>query len=244
MLTLEKISEMIQTLQAYASSEDMDFDVLRQKNKDLFFSLLQEDSFYFVAANPDCEEAQLHRKSFLPYIAPATQQSKLPYLRIFSDKDTAEAFASSVGLPKKNCVPLLAVESVQLAKYWMLRGVYGYMLNDGSVWVSISFQDYLCMIFHELLGRPEMYNEDFAHAVDLLILVDCGESLSKSIDGSSLSLSQSDESTTTISLQELLEDCLNTEEIHVSMPLLSFSVPSSIVLQAAKEFHFNIRKQV
>lgn len=241
-MTSEKIVEMIQSLQEYASSDGMDFDVLRQKNKDLFFSLLQEDSFFFVAADPNCSDESLHEKSFLPYIAPTTQQSKLPYLRIFSDKQTAESFAKSVGCPEKDCIPLPAVESAQLAKYWLMRGVYGYMLNDGSTWATISFQDYLSMFFHEILGRPEMYNEEFASDVNLLVTLDCEEPVTMLLEEGKLKISSSTSSEAS-NIQMLLEECMKTDEVLVSLPLLSFQTSAATLLQTAKEYHPKIRKE-
>lgn len=242
-MTSEKIVEMIQSLQEYASSEGMDFDVLRQKNKDLFFSLLQEDSFFFVAANQNCSDEILHEKSFLPYIAPTTQQSKIPYLRIFSDKQTAECFAKSVRYPEKNCVPLSAVESAQLAKYWLMRGVYGYMLNDGSTWITISFQDYLSMFFHEILGRPEMYNEEFASNANLLVTLDCEEPVTMFLEDGKLTISSTNTSEVFSDIQMLLEECMKTDEVQVSLPLLSFQTSSAALLQTAREYHQKIHKE-
>ena len=139
----------------------MDADVLLQKTKEFFFLLFQEDSFFILAADKSVSDDALHSKTFLPYTAAITPEGESQYLRLFSHKDAAMQYLSELKLPEKNCVPISSLETVQLAKFWFLRGVRGFVLNDGSPWVAISFPDYLQMVFQNLLEAPEMYRQEY-----------------------------------------------------------------------------------
>lgn len=166
-MTLKEVSEAISVLQAYAAQANMDANDLNQKNKDLFFALFQEDSF-FVVSKESLTDEQKKEKSFVPYAAPAAKDSSLSYLRLFSHREAAEAFLASQQM-EGSIIPISAMESVQLAKFWLLRGVYGFMLNDGQQWATISFTDYLYSVFHDLLNREDMYNEVYVELINFLV---------------------------------------------------------------------------
>lgn len=157
MISLENVSQAILALQ----NMDMDVDALLQKTKEFFFLLFQEDSFFMIAADKSVSDDALQNKVFLPYTAAITPEGEAQYLRLFSHKDAAIQYLSELKLPEKNCVPISALETVQLAKFWFLHGVRGYVLNDGSPWVAISFPDYLQMVFQNLLEAPEMYRQEY-----------------------------------------------------------------------------------
>lgn len=243
MITLEQVSDMVKKLQTYAMSSDMNEDVLRQKNRDLFFTLLQNDSFFFVAASADYDESVLNEKSFLPFIASVNSESPIPYLRIFSHKDAAIKFMTAVGLPAKCCVSLSAVESAQLAKYWFLRGVYGFMLNDGFQWATISFSEYLSMIFEDLLGRPEMYNEEYVAWISFLVLMDNNEPFSFSKDESGLNMRS--DSTGIATLADILQNKGDEDlKLTVEHPLIhSYTGSLQSFLRAMDEYHPGVQKK-
>jgi len=157
MISLENVSQAILALQ----NMDMDADMLLQKTKEFFFLLFQEDSFFIIAADASVSDDALQNKAVLPYTASITPEGNAQYLRLFSHKDAAMQYLSELKLPEKNCVPISSLETVQLAKFWFLRGVRGFVLNDGSPWVAISFPDYLQMVFQNLLEAPEMYQQEY-----------------------------------------------------------------------------------
>lgn len=157
MISLENVSQTILALQ----SMDVDVDTLLQKTKEFFFLLFQEDSFFIIAADESVSDDALHNKSFLPCIAAITPERESQYLRLFSHKNAAMQYLSELKLPERNCVPVSSLETVQLAKFWFLRGVRGYVLNDGFPWAAVSFPDYLQMVFQNLLEAPEMYQQKY-----------------------------------------------------------------------------------
>ena len=157
MISLENVSQAILALQ----NMDMDADTLLQKTKEFFFLLFQEDSFFIIAADASISDDALQNKAVLPYTASITPEGDAQYLRLFSHKDAAMQYLSELKLPEKNCVPISSLETVQLAKFWFLRGVRGFVLNDGSPWVAISFPDYLQMVFQNLLEAPELYRQEY-----------------------------------------------------------------------------------
>ena len=157
MISLENVSQAILALQ----NMDMDTDTLLQKTKEFFFLLFQEDSFFIIAADESVSDDALQNKAVLPYTAAITPEGDAQYLRLFSHKDAAMQYLSELKLPEKNCIPISSIETVQLAKFWFLRGICGYVLNDGSPWVAISFPDYLQMVFQNLLEAPEMYRQEY-----------------------------------------------------------------------------------
>ncbi len=157
MISLENVSQAILALQ----NMDMDADTLLQKTKEFFFLLFQEDSFFIIAADASISDDALQNKAVLPYTASITPKGNAQYLRLFSHKDAAMQYLSELKLPEKNCIPISSLETVQLAKFWFLRGVRGFVLNDGSPWVAISFPDYLQMVFQNLLEAPEMYQQEY-----------------------------------------------------------------------------------
>lgn len=157
MISLENVSQAILALQ----NMDMDADMLLQKTKEFFFLLFQEDSFFIIAADASISDDALQNKAVLPYAAAITPEGNAQYLRLFSHKDAAMQYLSELKLPEKNCIPISSLETVQLAKFWFLRGVRGFVLNDGSPWVAISFPDYLQMVFQNLLEAPELYRQEY-----------------------------------------------------------------------------------
>lgn len=176
MFTLENVSDAILELQKYAGQPDADMAAVHRRNRDLFYLMMQQGDFFAVAADPKCSDQKMKDKTFLPYIAGIRGNGDKQYLRLFSHMEAAKNYASQIEVPESCCVAVSAVETMQLAKYWMTRGVYGYILNDGCPWATISFIEYLCIVFQELLERPELYNAEYAVLAELVIDLQAGDS--------------------------------------------------------------------
>ena len=176
MFTLENVSDAILELQKYAGQPDADMTAVHRRNRDLFYLMMQQGDFFAVAADPKCSDQKMKDKTFLPYIAGIRGNGDKQYLRLFSHMEAAQNYASQIEVPESCCVAVSAVETMQLAKYWMTRGVYGYILNDGCPWATISFIEYLCIVFQELLERPELYNAEYAVLTELVIDLQAGDS--------------------------------------------------------------------
>ena len=130
MFTLENVSDAILELQKYAGQPDADMTAVHRRNRDLFYLMMQQGDFFAVAADPKCPDQKMKDKTFLPYIAGIRGNGDKQYLRLFSHMEATQNYASQIEVPESCCVAVSAVETMQLAKYWMTRGVYGYILNE------------------------------------------------------------------------------------------------------------------
>lgn len=226
MLTLKQVSDAIVQVQEQAGKGE-DMPAIQQKIKDLFFFLLQQDSFYVITADKEAEG-----KAVKPYFAPVNSQNPAMYIRLFSHKEAAALFMAANQISDFVAVPLSGVESIQLAKFWMLRGVTGYMINDGGPWVAISFPDFLFMSFQDLLGRPEMYNEEYVHCMEFLISLKNGKKCYfRSGDGNIKVTEEPEEGDTEVDRQSILQlqdDCL--------VDLDGTVIPALSLIRAAREF--------
>lgn len=175
LFTLNDVSDAILALQTYASKPDADKEMVYRRNRELFYLLMQQGEFFIVAANPETPEQHIKGKTFLPYIANIKGNGNKRYLRIFSHIESAEDFARQCGIPEKCCVKVSAVDTMKMARYWLAQGVYGYVLNDGNPWATISFVEYLQIVFRELLEREEDFSDECAALLDIAVEVRSGD---------------------------------------------------------------------
>lgn len=164
-MTLQEITQRICGAQQMAGKDP---SAALAKNRALFVDLARQNEIFIVPDAAVSDDA-LIQKQFRPYIAPAQANDPRLFLRIFSHEDAAAAFA------EKNQHHLVAkidgVELMQLAKFYFLRGIYGFLLNDGLAWAALSFPDFLMDCFKEILGDPTLSRPEYVSLVQLINMV-------------------------------------------------------------------------
>lgn len=166
-MTLKEITQRISDAQRMA--EQNPASALEQ-NLDLFIDIARQDSIYIVPSAAIPAET-LDSKLFAPYAAPARDGDPRMFLRIFSHDDPAYVF-SERSLGTRQAVELDGIEMMQLAKFYFLRGHYGFLLNDGLAWAAISFPDFLKGCFSEkILGDEELARPEFVSLVQVINMV-------------------------------------------------------------------------
>lgn len=162
------LREVVQRIQASQQLAETDPAAALQENRALFLDLLRQDQAYIV---PDAEVSQeaLDQKLFRPCIAPAQEDDPRLFLRVFSHEEPAEAFAERQG--RAQLCKIDGVELAQLAKTYFLRGAYGFLLNDGSVWTALSFPDFLTGFYQDILGDPSLARPEFVALIQFINMV-------------------------------------------------------------------------
>lgn len=162
------LREVVQRIQASQQLAETDPAAALQENRALFLDLLRQDQTYIV---PDAEVSQeaLDQKLFRPCIAPAQEDDPRLFLRVFSHEEPAEAFAERQG--RAQLCKIDGVELAQLAKTYFLRGAYGFLLNDGSVWTALSFPDFLTGFYQDILGDPSLARPEFVALIQFINMV-------------------------------------------------------------------------
>lgn len=164
-MTLKEIVRRIQESQRMAGSDP---GQALKLNRELFVDLVRQDELYIVPEAGVSAEA-LEQKLLRPYIGPAQENDPRLFLRIFSHRDAAEAF--SARLDRDQICKLDGVEMIQLAKFYFLRGVYGFLLNDGQTWAAISFPDFLTDCFRDILGDPALARPEYVAIIQFINMV-------------------------------------------------------------------------
>ena len=164
-MTLKEITQRIQDSQQIAGSDPA---TALKLNRNLFVDITRQDEIYLV---PEAEVSPdaLEQKLFRPYIAPAQENDPRLFLRIFSHKDSAESFAERLGR-SQTCM-IDGVELIQLAKTYFLRGVYGFLLNDGMAWTALSFPDFLVDCFRDILGDESLARSEYISLIQFINMV-------------------------------------------------------------------------
>ena len=160
--------EVVQRIQVSQQQAEQDPSGALKKNRDLFLDLIRQDQAFIIPEAVVSPEA-LKQKLFRPYIAPAQEGDPRLFLRIFSHQDLATAFAEQQGHVQVS--ELDGVELVQLAKTYFLRGVYGFLLNDGSAWTAISFPDLLTDFYRNILGDESLGRPEFISLIQFINMV-------------------------------------------------------------------------
>lgn len=164
-MTLKEITQRIQDSQQLAGSDPA---TALKLNRTLFVDIARQDEIYLV---PEAEVSPdaLEQKLFRPYIAPAQENDPRLFLRIFSHKDAAESFAERLG--RSQVCMIDGVELIQLAKTYFLRGVYGFLLNDGMAWTALSFPDFLMDCFRDILGDTSLARPEYISLIQFINMV-------------------------------------------------------------------------
>lgn len=162
------LREVVQRIQASQQMAETDQAAALRENRALFLDLLRQDRAYII---PEAEVSQeaMDQKLFRPYIAPAQEDDPRLFLRVFSHEEPATAFAERQG--RSQVCQIDGVELAQLAKSYFLRGAYGFLLNDGSVWTALSFPDFLIDFYQEVLGDPSLARPEFVALVQFINMV-------------------------------------------------------------------------
>lgn len=153
-MTLEQISQQICDIQKVAAANP---EEAVEKNKALFIAFAEQDGAFVVMDGP------------FPLSAPAQDSDPRLFLRVFSHEEAAQAFVEKRG--RGQVLAIDGVELMQLAKSAFLRGVYGFLLNDGFAWAILSFPDFLQRCFQVVFGTENMYNEDYTALIQLINMV-------------------------------------------------------------------------
>ena len=144
MLELSQLHELISKL---SSLEDN--DAIQAGIEDIFYQLLYDGQVFFASLVP----------SFIP------GDTHHLYLRLFSHKEVAERYEGRSGQP---CIELTAIESAQLATTAFRAGVYGFILNEGDKWITISLSEYLSIFLVKILQEPSLFNQQCADLVTFI----------------------------------------------------------------------------
>lgn len=224
MLELSQLHELISKL---SSLEDN--DAIQAGIEDIFYQLLYDGQVFFASLV----------SSFIP------GDTQHLYLRLFSHKEVAERYEGRSGQPY---VELTAIESAQLATTAFRAGVYGFILNEGDKWITISLSEYLSIFLVKILQEPSLFNQQCADLVTFVgelryptgvVYTSAGEDGRLCVvDGSILVKAQeeeteSDPSTIQATISNILAS--DAEEIRVVTPRNAFAVPMQL-LRAAFTF--------
>lgn len=153
-MTLEQISQQISDVQKIVATNPEEALV---KNRALFIAFAEQDGAFVVNNGP------------FPLSAPAQDDDPRLFLRVFSHEEVAQAFVEKRGGGQITAID--GVELMQLAKAAFLRGVYGFLLNDGLAWAILSFPDFLQECFRVVLGAEDMYDRDYVALIQLINMV-------------------------------------------------------------------------
>lgn len=164
-MTLREVVQRIQSSQQLAETDQA---AALRENRMLFLDLLRQDQAYIITEAEVSQEA-LDQKLFRPYIAPAQEDDPRLFLRVFSHEEAAAAFADQQG--RSQICRIDGVELAQLAKTYFLRGAYGFLLNDGSIWTALSFPDFLIDFFQEVLGDSSLARPEFVALIQFINMV-------------------------------------------------------------------------
>lgn len=164
MFTIEEIRGKITSLQTLAS---VDPEAALKGTQTLFFDLLRQDCDFYIIPSEKSNITNLRNKDFRPYIARIQSDDPRTFLRVFTHTELAKQFGTNEVFDLQIC-PITAIELLQLAKYWFLHGVYGFILNDGDVWTVTSFPEILKTALNLLLREPDLYNEEYVQSILLI----------------------------------------------------------------------------
>lgn len=224
MLELTQLHELISKL---SSLEDN--DAIQAGIEDIFYQLLYDGQVFFASLIP----------SFIP------GDTQHLYVKLFSHKEIAERYEGRSGHPY---IELTAIESAQLATTAFRAGVYGFILNEGDKWITISLSEYLSIFLVKILQEPSMFNQQCADLVTFIgelryptgvVYTAAGEAGRLcTIDGSILVKAQEegaepDSNVIQATISNILAS--DAEEVRVVTPRNAFVVPMPL-LRAALAF--------
>lgn len=138
----EQLSQFIVAMQKTAATDESE---AKKKLESLFAELMEQNCFYVIA-----ESGNQPDTAFLPYIAPVQEGADLQMIRIYCTAEEANRYINSN--KDLRAIRLETVQMVQFAKYWFLRGVFGFMLDDGNVWCAIQLEDFIRIFWTDLVG--------------------------------------------------------------------------------------------
>lgn len=164
-MTLKDISTRITNAQKLAETDPA---AALDTNRDLFLDIARQNEVFIVPEENVPAEA-LSSKQFRPYISPAQDNDPRLFLRIFSHEDVAKSFSEKALVNQYTAID--GVELMQLARFYFLRGVYGFLLNDGLAWTVMSFHDFLSGCITEIIGDQTMANPEFIALIQLINMV-------------------------------------------------------------------------
>ena len=187
---MRRLEEMIQQLMDYAGQNPEDKESMTIMNRKIFRELyqFQDDVIWMLAASRNYPDEAIESKAVLPYIHGIGPDNTLLCICIFSEKNLAVNYSFDIGLTERECIPISFIEFTKLMKYWLLRGVYGIILNDGGSWVSISIVEYLKMLSEEILQDPEMNNDSYGAAIMVHSLMESKYPMEYVFDDQSITL--------------------------------------------------------
>lgn len=145
MLPIEIIRERINNLRGFESIAEIS-NAIKSIFKDVIYC---GDDLYLIT-----QDEQLYYSSI---------NGTGKFLRLYTHKDLADNFIKNkAGMSILN---VSIVETVQLAKTFLLRGGNGFILNEGDKWISISFTDYLELFFRCIKIEEDMFSRECADII-------------------------------------------------------------------------------
>lgn len=145
MLSIDIIRERINNLREFESIVEISNSI-----KSIFKDVLYcGDDLYLIT------------KDGQPYYSSINGTGK--FLRLYTHKELADNFTKSKD--EMSILNVSVVETVQLAKTFLLRGGNGFILNEGDKWISISFVDYLELFFRCIKTAEDMFSRECADII-------------------------------------------------------------------------------
>lgn len=135
-----------------------------QDTQALFFQLVR-DNVIFIMPSHTLRPDVFAKRAFRPYMAPLEGEQENLYIRIFCDRKLSARFATEHDIDPTCVAEISGIELIQLAKYWFVRGAFGFLLNDGGEWITISLPDFLQVVYDKLIDQPQKYNQEFVDLV-------------------------------------------------------------------------------
>lgn len=150
MLSLAQLHDHISKLTDLGDKDNIHAGI-----EDIFYQLIYNDHTFFTVL------VDSH-----PYSSPISVDSQHIYLRLFSHQEIAEKAADRI--PQASILKLNAIKTIQMAKAAFKSGVYGYILNEGDKWVTISLSAYLSVFLVKILDEPAMFNTQCAELLTFI----------------------------------------------------------------------------
>lgn len=123
--------------------------------EEIFFGLMYADQPFYAAFIQSC-----------PLLTPPPNDDGHLYLRIFSHKEVADMYA--LNNPESEIQEISMLELLQLGRWAIAQGGYGYLLNEGDTWIVISIPNYLRLFFSRIYEDSNLYSQN---CVDILLFL-------------------------------------------------------------------------
>ena len=150
MVSLTRLHESISKLTKLDDQTEIQAGI-----EDIFFQLIYEKQTFYTVCTDN-----------VPVVASIPNDPQHRYLRLFSDNEIVQKYIDKN--PDVSICEVTAVESAQMAKSAFVKGIYGYILNEGDKWITITLAEYLSIFATRILKEPDMFNQLCADLVTFI----------------------------------------------------------------------------